>query len=193
MKTYEEILSSISALNFGPTGKYASKLDFDQRCEILALYRTGVGRAALAAAYKLDRRTITHIYNPQSPHYRNVREEERKLGTEQFMRKYITENGLSRLKGVTPAPSEGPKVTKLMPRRQATSKSGVHVVKTDATSYEHRIQIGWRENGVDSAGAGWYYRDADGADPEAWLHNGDDSRVTSKACYEAVLENLVDV
>jgi hypothetical protein len=181
-------------MKFAPAGKYTAKLDFDQRCEVLALYRSGVGRSVLAEAYGLDRRTVTHIYNPASPHYKAVREEERRLGTGEFIKQYITENAVSKLKkilktvDVVPDRPLGPRG-----KRNASRHAGIHEVKTSATDYAHRIQIGWCEDNLDNAGAGWYYRDADGPHPETWVHNGDDSRVTSTACLEAVKENLVDI
>ena len=64
--------------------KFGAKLDFTQRCEILALRHAGVTREVLADMYKVDRRTITHIYNPMSPHYKNVREQELRMGRDSF-------------------------------------------------------------------------------------------------------------
>ena len=191
---YEDLISQISAMDFGPVGKYAPKLDFEQRCEILALYRSGVGRTVLAEAYGLDRRTITHIYNPNSVHYRNVREAEEKLGSDAFLKRFITENALARLRRVVKKPAEvvhDPAAPKA--KRSATKHAGIHYIMTSSTSYEHRIQIGWCEATLDNDGAGWYYRDADGPDPDAWMHNGDESRITSLACLDGVKANLVDV
>jgi hypothetical protein len=182
-------------MKFAPAGKFSSKLGFDQRCEVLALHRTGVGRSVLAEAYGLDRRTVTHIYNPNSPHYRAVREEEERLGKEEFLKKYITENAVSKLRKVMktegqviPTQPHGPPG-----KRTATKYAGVHEVKNENTVFPHRIQVAWREGDLDNAGPGWYYRDADGAHPEAWLHNGGESRMSSLACLEAVQENLVDI
>jgi hypothetical protein len=188
--SYEDILSSIKGMKFGRQGKFAHKLDFDQRCEILALYRTGVPRTALAEAYGLDRRTVTHIYNPRSSHYKDVKAEEVKLGKEAFQRQYITENGLSKLKKVmeTFIP-----VSDFRPIRNATKFKGVHNVSNENTSGPHRIIVAWREAGLDNVGAGWYYQDRDGQVPEQWLHNGEESRMTSKSCYEAAKEQVFDI
>lgn len=188
--SYEDILSSIKTMKFGRQGKYAHKLDFDQRCEVLALYRTGVPRVVLAEAYGIDRRTVTHIYNPQSVHYRNVREEEKRLGAEAFQRQYITENGLNKLKQImaTYKPTSD-----FHPIRNATKYKGVHTITNDQTSRPHRVIIQYREAGIDNVGAGWYYQDRDGAVPEQWLHNGEESRVTSKACLEAAKEQVFDL
>jgi hypothetical protein len=188
--SYEDILSSIKDMKFGRQGKYAHKLGFDQRCEILALYRTGVPRVALAEAYGIDRRTVTHIYNPRSSHYKDVKAEEEKLGKEAFQRQYITENGLNKLKTVmeTFVP-----VSDFRPIRNATKYRGVHVIETEQTTRPHRIIVQYREAGIDNVGAGWYYQDRDGQVPEQWLHNGEESRMTSKACLEAAREQLFDL
>jgi hypothetical protein len=190
---HEEIKSTISAMSFPKTGKYDSKLDFDQRCEILALYRHGIGRATLAEAYGIDRRTVTHIYNPKSVHYRSVRAEEQNLGIEQFQRRYLTENALVKLKGVQPKVEPKKAKPKIGAKRSASRYAGVHMVETDATSYPHRISIAWQERGIDGGAPGWYYMDADGPAPEQWFHNGEDSIMTSQACYEAIVNTLVDV
>lgn len=186
---YEDIIASIKSMKFGRQGKYAHKLDFDQRCEILALYRTGVPRAALAEAYALDRRTVTHIYNPRSSHYRGIREEEKNLGSEAFQRQYITENGLNKLKQVMASIVP---TSDFYPIRNATKFKGVHIIETDQTTKPHRVIIAYREKEIDNVGAGWYYQDRDGQVPEQWLHNGDESRVTSKACLEALKLELFD-
>jgi len=191
---YEDLISQISAMKFGPVGKYSAKLDFEQRCEILALYRSGVGRTVLAEAYGLDRRTVTHIYNPNSVHYRNVRDMEKHLGTELFLKTFITENALARLRRVVKPDVEVVKDDKApRAKRSATKYAGVHEVQTSSTSFAHRIIIGWCEATLDNDGPGWYYRDADGPDPDAWVHNGDESRMSSLACLNAVKDNLVDL
>jgi len=188
--SYDDILANIKDMKFGRQGKYDHKLDFDQRCEILALYRTGVPRTVLAEAYGLDRRTVTHIYNPRSVHYRNVRAEEEKLGKEQFQKQYITQNAHDKLKK---AMTNFQPVSEFRPMRNATKYKGVHTVENDGTTKPHRIIIGWREAGIDNVGAGWYYQDRDGQVPEQWLHNGEESRMTSKACLEGAKEAVFDI
>jgi hypothetical protein len=124
-----------------------------------------------------------------------VREEEQNLGPEEFLNKYITENAVSKLRKVVK--TEGPVIPARPPgppaKRSARKYSGIHMVRTDGTNFPHRIQVGWCEATLDNEGAGWYYRDADGAWPETWLHNGDESRTSSLACLEAVKENLIDL
>lgn len=188
-----DIIDKISAMNFKPSGKYNAKLDFDQRCEILALYRTGqVSRAALAAAYDIDRRTVAHIYNAKSKHYHSVREEEKKLGPAAFLEKYLTENVLVKLRKVKADEVKEKAGRPILAKRTHSRFAGVHIVRNDMCDHEHRILIQWLEKGLDDAGPGWYYQDADGTAPELWLHNGEKSRRTSKDCLDAVKENLAD-
>jgi len=190
MTTYEERVATISAMRDASAGKFAAKLDFIQRCEILALHRAGISRIVLAEAYKLDRRTVTHIYNQQSPHYRMVREEEERLGHEEFLKRYLSESALARVQEVLGRPVVKKDV---MFSRSASKYAGVHVLQTEFTTKPHRVMVAWREKGVDADGPGWYYQDADGTDPFAWNHHGDESRMTSKACYDAAVLNLFDM
>src|SRR5262252_4002411 len=92
-KDVNAILAIIPAGAYRQDRKFAAKLDFPQRCEILALYRRGVGRNILADAFGVDRRTVTHIHNPVSPHYKNVRAEYDRLGKEACEQAYVTEEG----------------------------------------------------------------------------------------------------
>jgi hypothetical protein len=196
MKDHEEILSAISALNLVPNGKFSAKLGFDERCQILALHRNGIGRAILAEAYGIDRRTVTHIHNPRSPHYSNVREEEEKLGREAFQRKYITESALERLKKIAPkiaARDADAKVPKTRGKRSHSKHGGVHLIESDNLTKPHRVLVDWCESTVDNNGAGWYYRDMDGDQPNEWFDNGPESRESSTACLIAVRQNLVEV
>jgi hypothetical protein len=189
-------MSAISALKFKQSGKFDNKLDFDQRCEVLALHRIGIPRAALAEAYGIDRRTVTHIYNPKSVHYRSVRAEEEKLGREAFLKKYVTENALNKLKQVKNEAVREDAAPKKLPtraRRGSTKHAGVHIISTPNTDKDHRILIQWVEQPVDGAEPGWYFKDMDGVDPEMWMDNGPESTLSSSACLEAVRLNLVDL
>lgn len=184
MPTFEENLRLISAVVRHRKNKFGAKLDFDQRCEVLALHMAGVGRNELAEMYGIDRRTVTHMYSEKSVHYRSVRDERDRLGAIEFMQKYITENALVKIKNMTPRAEDV--LSSVKGQKNANRFAGVHTIHTELCTKPHRIFIAWKENG-------WYYQDIDGADPTAWLHNGDDSRVTSKACFDAVTENLVDL
>lgn len=186
--TYEEILAAIKAENYGQQGRFAPKLDFNARCEIMALYHLGVPRAVLAEAYGIDRRTVTHIRNPKSPHYANVRTEFKELGADEFTKKYINEASFKRI--------EAAKLTAYAniepgtPDKNANKFKGIHSVSTEYTKFAHRIDIQW---GDGFFGPGWYYQDLDGAFPDQWTNNGPESIVTSFVCLQYVKENLFDV
>src|SRR5262245_4445022 len=70
----KEIIAMMMSRN---RDRFAAKLTFDQRCQVLALHRLGVTREDLAMMFGINRRTVTHIYNPQSEHYKSVREKEK--------------------------------------------------------------------------------------------------------------------
>jgi hypothetical protein len=187
MPTYEELIAKLPAGAFVPQGKFVPKLAFDIRCEILALYRQGVGRSVLAQAFGVDRRTITHIYTKKSPHYKNIRAEEDRLGTEEFCRTYITEAGVARISAIRDSDG-GQDPNK--PRKASNRAAGFHNVRNEFTTNAHRILVEWRDNEEEF---GWYYRDLDGENPEQWLHNGDESKMTSNDCLKALKDAIFDV
>lgn len=186
-----DIISDISAMRFPASqGKFAPKLTYEQRCEVLALHHLGVPRNVLVESYGIDRRTIAHIISKNSIHYRNVRAKFAELGKDAFMQKYLNEGVKARIAGAikkieTPLPAA--------PNKNASKFEGVHVVQNAFMTTAHRIIIRWCEAGIDTPVAGWYYRDADGAEPNRWFSNGEESMMNSKACLEAVRENLTDV
>lgn len=169
-------------------GKFSPKLDAKQRCEVLALCRSGVRRDVVARAYGIDRRTVGHVVNPQSPRYRDTRAEYKKLGHEEFIEQYLTEEVALKIANL---PKEEELVKdKSAPSHRASRLAGIHKVQPAQCAYEHRIEIKWVDG---ESGKGWYYRDLDSkTDPESWFHNGDESRMTSHACYDAAVENLFD-
>jgi hypothetical protein len=181
-KSFEEIMALIPPSAFTDRGKFAPKLNFQQRCEVLALYKQGVSRACLADVFNIDRRTVTHMHNPQSKHYRDVRAEYERLGHDEFCRTYITENGTARINAVLN------KAESALGQR-ANRNAGINMVGNDFTHHDHRVQIEWRDGAI---GVGWYYQDVDGPAPSEWLHNGPDSIRTSTDCLKAVKENLFD-
>ncbi len=175
--------TSFKAVN---VGKFAPKLNTEERCAVLALVRAGIRREVVAAAFGVDRRTVGHIANPSSLRYRETRNTYTNLGHDEFLKRYITEEVAQRVAKVSDAPVV--EDTSLKVSSRANRMAGEHRVKPPQCEYEHHIEIAFME--VDGV-KGWYYRDID-SDPDTWLHNGDDSRKTSHACYGAVLENLVD-
>jgi hypothetical protein len=184
-KTPEEILAMLPPAAFAQQGKFAPKLSFAQRCEILVMLRAGIGRATLAKAYGINRRTITHIESPASPHYKNVREELVRLGPDEFRAQYLTEDGAKRVrKAMIGGEDSGPK-------QSANRDRGMHTVRNDYCKYDHRIQIEWLPDG--ELGAGWYFKDLDGPFPDGWFSGYDDeSRISSTACLKGAKEAVMD-
>lgn len=171
------------------TGKFESKLTFEQRCTILALVVSKVARPVVAVAFGVDRRTVTHICNESSPHYKNVRGEMKKLGHAEFVKQHISEadanavmEAVTRVQADQPDPHAGPSARR-------SSHAGIQTVKPEQCDYSHRLEIKfWPE-----PSGGWKYRDLDSkTDPDAWLHNGEESLLSSKACFEAAQANLTD-
>jgi hypothetical protein len=189
-KTQEEGLALLSFIHAkSNNGKFAAKLSFQQRCEILALHRKGCTRELLARAYNVDRRTITHIYNPASTHYKNVREEEMSLGRNHFIEKYVTnsvwQHALSLVKDEVHVDTNNPK---------ADRKAGIHNMQNDYCDRAHRVIIGWvnanPEENVQVSG--WYYKDLDSEWPDDWFNCGPESLKTSQAAFNAAQQDISD-
>jgi hypothetical protein len=190
-KTQEEGNALLTLINVSNNmGKFASKLSFTQRCEILALHRRGCTRELLSKLYKVDRRTITHIYNGQSPHYRNVREEELRLGRNNFIDNYLTLDVQNAAFAYFGEKRDEPHVN----NKAANKRQGVHNMQNDMCDYAHRVIIGWVEPGIqeDITVAGWYYKDLDSEWPDSWFHCGPESLRTSQACWAAAQEDISD-
>jgi hypothetical protein len=190
-KTIQEghaILYLIGASNKCRVGKYAPKLSFEQRCEVLGLWRLGYTRESLSRIYGVDRRTITHVYNQQSPHYKNVRVELLRMGLDNFLAKYVTPEVQARAQAFI----EHNKEEFNNPR--ANKKAGLHTVRNDMCKYDHRVTIGWVEAGVGNVEvSGWYYRDLDSEWPDAWFTaGGPESLRNSQSCYAAMMEDIAD-
>lgn len=181
-------------------GRFSPKLSARERCEVLALLMSGLSVPLVAAAYGIDRRTASHIGNPASPHYRSTRAKLAQMGEAAFIAEFVTSEVMDRVnraakeKGEEIRASSRRKYEKAKeptePNKNARKHAGMHVVKTEFTSYSHRIEVAWRDD--QEWGAGWYYRDLDSSDPDMWLHNGDESRLTSTLCLAAVKQNLMD-
>ena len=174
--------------------KFAPKLNYEQRCQILAMHHSGISRDLLARAYGINRRTVTHIYNPQSTHYREVRHEMEVIGIKAFQEKYLTQDVMDRVLAYNQKRADNPEANKA-----ANRKAGPHTVMGEHTAEAHRIVISWKtvgdqanmEGGVINQ-SGWYYNDLDGDFPNYWLCTGDDSLLTSEACYKAMLKDIRD-
>jgi len=185
-----EALDAAIAASKAVNKKYEPKLSFPQRCEILALYRKGCTRESLANLYGVDRRTITHIYNPRSPRYKNVREEELRLGGSNFLDMYLSEEMMRRATSIVkPAVDD-----KNANNRAANRKAGVHSMRNEFCDYDHRVIIQWVEADGDKIPvSGWYYKDLDSEWPDAWFTTQDPEALkTSQNCYTAALMDISD-
>ncbi len=187
--TKEELRAVVSLGGVGNRDRFAPKLGFEERCEILALYREGYSRETLARAYGINRRTVTHIHNVGSSHYHNVREEEKRMGTENFKDKYISPGASQRLAEFAVDEREEKGSNKF-----ANRMAGTHLVQGPMCNYKHRVIIDWVEAGVQNIEkSGWYYRDLDGDMPNAWFTVGDGENLkTSMAAYKAMLGDITD-
>jgi hypothetical protein len=187
--TKEELMAAVSLGGVGNRDRYAPKLGFEERCEVLALYRKGFSRETIARAYNINRRTVTHIHNIASSHYHNVREEEKRLGTENFKAKYITHDVAQRVAEFAVEEQEEKGNNKY-----ANRLAGTHLVQGPMCNYKHRVIIDWVEAGVQNIEkSGWYYRDLDGDMPNAWFTVGDGENLkTSMAAYKAMLGDITD-
>lgn len=165
---------------------FAPKLNHEERCGILALHILGVKTDVLALAFSLNRRTVTHLVNPQSNHYRPARAERKRMGDADFIAKYATEDLRRRVIDVANRPELRPVKPNQMERR----KAGIQVVKPDQCSYSHRLEIKYL---ADRDPPGWYYRDMDSkSSPDEWFHNGDASLASSQNCLALAEANLTD-
>lgn len=187
--TTDENLAVIS-LQFVNRNKFAPKMTRNERCQVLALYHAGFGRDVLARMYKVDRRTIAHVYSVNSPHYKNIREERIGIGDEAFRNMYLTPDVIQKAKEFL---TDDVKPEANNPH--ANRKQGIHVVRPEQCTYDHRISIQWLEAGTHEGVnvSGWYYRDLDSDFPEGWFTaGGADSLKNSQACYSAMLEDIAD-
>jgi len=187
-----KLLDAAIAASKEVNSKFEPKLDFRQRCQVLALYRRGCTRESLAKIFGVDRRTVTHIHNERSPRYKNVREEELRLGRENFLIEYLD---VELLKAATI--SVQPVVAdKEANNRKANRMAGVHTVRNEFCDYDHRVIIQWVEKGEQDhvLVSGWYYKDLDSEWPDQWttVYGIPDSLKTSQLCYTAMLADISD-
>lgn len=167
--------------------RFAPKLDFTQRCQVLALFRVGFNKEELAVIYGINRRTVTHIVNPLSDHYKDVKQEETGLGREMFVERYATDEVLARA-----GKHRTSKVQ--VNNKNANRKQGLHVVQGRYCGYKHRVYVQWQDQSDRFDIAGWYYKDLDGDAPDRWLIAGGnaESARSSMECYNAMLLEITD-
>lgn len=171
--------------------KFKPKLEFHERCAILALVRHGVRRDRTALAFGVDRRTVSHICNESSRHYRDVRKHMLELGKEAFIAKYLTEDAALKVRNLPPTQTPGQAASRAGVSSRANRMAGTHTIPPadGLREYPHAVQIVWQDGG--EAGPGWYYVLLDD-EAKTYYHNGDESRKTSQACLAAIHENLTD-
>lgn len=170
------------------SSNFEAKLTFEERCGILALHIRGTSTAMLAAAFGVNRRTVTHVTSPDGTRYRNVRDRLKAIGEAEFMEQYLTEQAVNKLNAAAmkaeTVETQREYATKTLAERgglasqRATSSAGVNTIKLPHHEFSHRIEVKWLEantaeddNGPFEHPAGWYWRDLDGETPERW--NGD--------------------
>lgn len=176
--------------------RFSAKLTFTQRCEILAMSHSGITRELLAKAYNIDRRTVTNIYNPNSVYYKNVREEELRMGRAEFQKTYLTQAALDRVMAFRQTQETEQHTSN---NKFASKKKGPHTVRGADCEYPHQVVIAWKDRGdpANEQGdpievSGWYYNDMDGDFPNFWSCGDEESLRTSDACYRAMLKNIAD-
>lgn len=190
----EEVKALIPLMSCDRT-KFAPKLTFHQRCEILAMHHAGISRELLAKAYNIDRRTVTHIYNSTSEHYRDVRRQQLELGQAAFQKKYLTQDVLDKVLAQRQLRETAVQAN----NKSANKKAGPHTVQGEMCDYPHRVVIAWKDkgdpsnmNGETISVSGWYYNDLDGGFPNQWYWVDEESTKTSDNCYRAMLKDISD-
>lgn len=164
---------------------FQPKLSEDERRGVLALHMLGVKADVLALAFDLNRRTVNHMVNPTSLHYRPARAERKRLGDAKFIEKYATEQMRQRVLSVSDRPETKDRKANPHERR----KAGIHVVKPEQCAYSHRLEVQYH---ADRDPPGWYYRDLDSKTPDDWFHNGEASLASSQACLAMAEVELTD-
>ena len=168
------------------SNKYAAKLSPANHCEILALYRMGYDASALAKAYNIDRKTVTHIYNPSSKKYKLAKQQEIRMGTPALIKVYVTDLVINHINTFQAAPG-------ITNHKVANKKEGMHLMQNSACTFKHRVEIRWCEpefHGVEVAG--WYYKDLDSEFPDSWLRGKDEDMRDSQACYYYAMNDIQD-
>ena len=159
-------------------GKFAPKLSFAQRCAILYLSTQGADSYKLAETFGIDPRTVGRMVNPDSPRYKDVRDEFSRLGPEEFKAKYYTEAIHDKMQNFSKAFSEAvAKKSRERADKAARTQEGWHRIHRAFDNKEVRIEIRWQEE----PGPGWYYRDIDSNWPEMWMLPDNEQPSTTSA------------
>lgn len=144
--------------------RFAAKLTQEERCQILALRLVGMSIGAVAVTFKVNRRTVTHIYNESSPRYHAVRKLRDEMGAERFINRFVTEDLIERVKEAANTPEAQESYSehdaanperKGVANKRATKCSGITMHKGPDHLFTHRIEVKWIEGMTDYVD-GWY-------------------------------------
>jgi hypothetical protein len=194
MQTGNTPESQLAALGLQlKVGKFEAKLNMHERCQILALRMAGMSLGAIAVTFGVNRRTVTHIQNPDSPRYRSVREARDAMGTDAFKAKYITQELVERVKAAaltaeaqdTYANTDAAK--NIHPNKRANRCAGITMHKGPHHAFTHRIEIGWVENEPGYPN-GWYHKLLDTGEPTDAENWGGDPDVKSHHTSASALQ-----
>ncbi len=161
--------------------RFAPKLSFEERCQVLAACVYGINRDAVAKGFGVNRRTVHHIQNESSKSYRSVRREMERLGKDEFLKRHLKQFVIDRIDEAWTRSPDGPS-------KRAVSMEGYHTIRPDHCARDHRIEVGWC---VLEGCEGWYYSDLE-QEPADWLGGDDGPFRTSRDAYEYALENVED-
>lgn len=162
--------------------RFAAKLSFDERCQMLALKLSNMSIGAIAVAFGVNRRTVTHVYQPHSPRYQNVRKQLETMGRDAFLTRYIDEDLINRVKAAAETPEaqmsgnkyEQKESHSTTPNPRATKAAGISVHKGEGHGFTHRIEVVWVDNKEDYPD-GWYAKLLDTNDVNSEEPVGDPS------------------
>lgn len=183
----------------------APKLTFAERCSVLACIRKEVSTRVIAAAFGINRRTVTHL-SQAFRGYQKVHDEEMAMGQDAFVQKYMTEEVIARINKTADAPETKQGYSEYdatagsragAPSRRASGMAGVNFIRPVGSDVAHRINVSWLEentavdhNGPFNHPAGWYWCDLDSED-KFW--NGDpeaDTHFTSSKAFAHAKQEL---
>lgn len=180
------------------SSEFKPKLTYADRCAVLALINKNVSVRVIAAAFDINRRTVTHLRNGFRG-YKKMHDECSSMGKEAFEKKYLTEDHIARINATADDPAleqsysdydstSGDRTQ--APSRRSSGMAGINFLKHPSDEISHRIEIAWLEANTaeDASGpfehpAGWYWRDLDSYD-KYWNGNPDEnSHVSSQKAF----------
>lgn len=167
------------------SGKFESKLSVPVRCAIYALHTVGFHRRVLSEMFSIHDRTVGHIVNPASQHYKGVRNMYQSMGRQTFHTEYLTAELVKKASRVLEAQrkSMAKPITKhessINPR--SNQKEGKHTLPSGRTT-----EIEWHDEEQTEDGIvfeGWFYFDPV---TSGWIG----PHKSSTAAYKAALEEV---